>query len=866
MSDIYSNIHVTATDETAGALSAVVKRMTDVNNASRGALEDGITRPAQEGSKAVKELGENVGKYLGVGVGEATEKAGDSLTKFIGKFVTVAAIEEFARRAFTSFATVERGMEQIQFATDATMNDMTRFGAELEAIGGKSGKTVAELQQHVNALMAESGLQREAAVGMLDTIADVNAVTGASFESLSKMAGAAVNNLQLPLEEAKVMMTSWAAEVPSAMLGTFATVAPRLTQTLQNLGFTGKQAGLDIAAIFSKVEAALGNPRAAAASLTDVFRRMGDMSDPIGQRMLPVLDQLQREGKGAGEAMKVLIDQFEEAGGFSKTPSVRASAEKMFNLTPESGNVLRIVKEHWSEINALVARGVNLAEAYQAALAKIAKDAQSSVDGLSSAMDRIETKSGSGIGVVTGGLTAAFGADLSPDRNISAIYKHFFGDAPFDKRAGAMFDALPKKAAGGITSGPSIVGEAGPELVIPLDKLGIGKTDKDEAIQENTAALKRLTMLMMPTRRSAFTPGFGDTPWSRDPLSPGSGGPSFNDRAGNMFGGGFKERAGDMFGGAPGGGDAGGGGGFKERAGTMFGAPFNERAGSMFDGSSGGMAGPPASRRGQAGPPGGGGVTSGRGGTPATSAAPMGSPAIPPKASAPARQKTASLGPAGSSGGSLQSGTDKSGMPIPSDVMHHAEGLAAAGDTQGVFNFIRSQGYHVDSQYCGDFVASIVTARGGKVPPGFATASSWQNYGEAVPAGQEQPGDVAVTRLGTHGQYKGRPVPPGESGGHVGMVGSKGAEGGGKFQFFGANTTHEINASESQFQFRRAVEQHRALRDEMERPIKMNVEAPRVAPQTRATRQRVGRQQARWGSENEMAIARRGAAADTGLQ
>src|SRR5258708_2252988 len=103
MSDLYSNIHVTATDETAGALQSVVAKLRDVDTASRNAISQGITKPAKEGSDAVKELGGNINKYLGIGVAEATEKAGDSLTKFIGKFAEVSAIEEFARRAYLGF-------------------------------------------------------------------------------------------------------------------------------------------------------------------------------------------------------------------------------------------------------------------------------------------------------------------------------------------------------------------------------------------------------------------------------------------------------------------------------------------------------------------------------------------------------------------------------------------------------------------------------------------------------------------------------------------------------------------------------------------------------------------------------------------
>jgi hypothetical protein len=62
-----------------------------------------------------------------------------------------------------------------------------------------------------------------------------------------------------------------------------------------------------------------------------------------------------------------------------------------------------------------------------------------------------------------------------------------------------------------------------------------------------------------------------------------------------------------------------------------------------------------------------------------------------------------------------------------------------------------------------------------------------------------------------------------------------------------------------------ALDHHRAMRAEMERPIKMNIEAPTAPPQNRATRQRVSRQQARWAGEDNLANSRYSSHADIGF-
>lgn len=137
---------------------------------------------------------------------------------------------------------------------------------------------------------------------------------------------------------------------------------------------------------------------------------------------------------------------------------------------------------------------------------------------------------------------------------------------------------------------------------------------------------------------------------------------------------------------------------------------------------------------------------------------------------------------------------DSKGNSINPVVFSQAEDLAKTGDVKGVYKFINSHGGHVDANYCGDFVGAVTRAQGGTPPKGYPVATSWANYGTPVKPGDEQPGDVAIYM---------RNHKPGETGGHVGFVGSKGALGKGRFQFFGANVTRESTASESDVIFRR---------------------------------------------------------------
>jgi hypothetical protein len=160
---------------------------------------------------------------------------------------------------------------------------------------------------------------------------------------------------------------------------------------------------------------------------------------------------------------------------------------------------------------------------------------------------------------------------------------------------------------------------------------------------------------------------------------------------------------------------------------------------------------------------------------------------------------------------------DSTGKIINSDVLKQAENLAASGDKAGVKKFIQDQGFVVHDNYCADYVASVIKARGGDpktlvtgqtttpIDGGpYDTASNYLNVGEHVDPKDVQPGDVAVSKTYTYGPNKGKPISAGATGGHVGFVGSGGYDPKtGKFQFFGANPVERTNKNAGGYEFRR---------------------------------------------------------------
>ena len=103
---------------------------------------------------------------------------------------------------------------------------------------------------------------------------------------------------------------------------------------------------------------------------------------------------------------------------------------------------------------------------------------------------------------------------------------------------------------------------------------------------------------------------------------------------------------------------------------------------------------------------------------------------------------------------------------VPSAILSKARDVALSGGAQGVFDYMRSQGYPMHSAWCGDFAASVVRGAGGTPPDDASVASNWRKWGKPV-EGAPQPGDIAIRR-GT---------PTGSTGSHVTIVESVNPDG-----------------------------------------------------------------------------------------
>jgi uncharacterized protein (TIGR02594 family) len=138
----------------------------------------------------------------------------------------------------------------------------------------------------------------------------------------------------------------------------------------------------------------------------------------------------------------------------------------------------------------------------------------------------------------------------------------------------------------------------------------------------------------------------------------------------------------------------------------------------------------------------------------------------------------------------LNAGTG--GTP-PASVLDKARGVVLQGGPGAVEKFMADQGYPMSGNWCGEFVAAVIRASGGRPPSSPEVASNWRGWGaqDQMP----QVGDIAVRRGGRTG----------DTGSHVTFV-ERVDPVSGTFTGLGGNQSRwESQFPISQYEFRHGV-------------------------------------------------------------
>jgi uncharacterized protein YukE len=905
------------------------------------AYDDDITSTIH--LKAVDETGEVMR-----GMAERIKQTTEAFTKF----TTGLGVEEFARRSFTSYAEVTRSLERLQFATKATNEQIASLGETFDEVSKNTGRSTNDIVKTFQEFFHLTGQQYGPALEKtFKTIAEASEVTGASLESLSRIAGAAVNSMKVPQEQMDLLVKKLAIDLGGA-LDDFSQMAPRITQSLNTIGLTGAKNVEEAALAFDTLNRASGNTRLAASQINELFSQMADGSSMFGQMMIPTLMEVRKHGGDVTEVLEAMYQKLAAMGAFN--PDAPPGLARTLGLDFNAIKAVKALHDGLDVTKQKLKEGGDAARKFNEEYKKINQDAKAAIDALAASVETLTISIGSLLEkagasdllrkftdeaasfarvldeVAKGHYVKAAqeagrdvgrgkdGKPVSPMPDASAPEIPMATPAPWYRLGQYMSNntivhdllksmepadkapehAPPKMARGGIVNKPIIaeIGEAGPEKVVPLSE------DKDtkeaaKATKENTEAVKQLTDYLLHGNGQGHGGIYAAAAGHRQ--GHGGGQSGFE----GLFGGGIGSR-----GTVPHSLGSGGGGSGSDPRGLI---PYIRQK-AIENGVDPDVAVRVAQSEGLANPVGDGGTSHGAfqlhtgGGLGDSFRKDTGlDPADPKNEKATIDYALSHVGKTGwgpwhgaarvgigarqglginpaalaerekTQSSKTVSSAETKGAP-PSALLDVAKHVAVAGGPEAVSKFMRDNGHPQDGNWCGEFAAAAVHAAGGNPPAHPEIASNWRHYGQETD--DPQPGDVAVRR-GRSGQ-PGSYVPTGQAGSHVNIVEgvSKGS-----FDAIGGNQGHmHGHYPSSQYQFYHQgegasgsvfdkgasplqhLDQHRAMREEMERPIRMSVEAPQIPPQS-AFRQRMARQTSRYQTNDSLATHRYASQIDIGF-
>jgi GH24 family phage-related lysozyme (muramidase) len=116
---------------------------------------------------------------------------------------------------------------------------------------------------------------------------------------------------------------------------------------------------------------------------------------------------------------------------------------------------------------------------------------------------------------------------------------------------------------------------------------------------------------------------------------------------------------------------------------------------------------------------------------------------------------------------------DERGNFVDHDTLVKAEEFGRKGDVAGLQRLFNNRKYQIGGVNCGILATKFAKSAGFAPPKDSAIATRWHEFGEGMnPEDVNKPGRpmgsmFATSNIGTYGSAKGRPLRPGELGGHV---------------------------------------------------------------------------------------------------
>lgn len=325
------------------------------------------------------------------GINASLARAGNAL-RAAAPALGLGAAALAAANANKRFAEVERSFTRIGITGDASAEATAEGLTRVRQLAYETAVPFEKLKDGMDALVS-SGLSFEEALKFLPSVAKTAHASGASFDDIANSSLAVSRHLKISTRELQHAQDIMAAGGKAGQfeLKDLAKELPALAPAAKAVGIEGTKGLARLVAMLQAVREGAGSSSEAATNLQNIFQKMEseETSNKFKKFGVDLRKEMDQARKSGADLFDTFIGLTQKAlkGDMSKLPQLFADAQVQQGMRPLLEAYARLAGE---------------AEKFHAAqgtvetdLARVNKNAQSSLDRLSESFDRATTAAGS---------------------------------------------------------------------------------------------------------------------------------------------------------------------------------------------------------------------------------------------------------------------------------------------------------------------------------------------------------------------------------------------------------------------------------------------------------------------------------------
>lgn len=380
-------------------------------------LIDGVSGPARNAAKSIKEIGRSARSVDGARV--ATNRLGSAANAVVARaagigagVIGVGALASTAKAAVLNYAELERKMLRVGITADASNKDIAAATGQLRALSQIPGMPAMDKLVEGVDVLVQQGKSLPEAMASIRAIGQTAAASGAEVNDIAATAGSVSSALGIM---ATRMQSAFDIMVAGGKAGKFelkdmARYLPSLAPAAAAVGLKGEEGLRSLIATLQVVRNMTGNTEEAASSMNNIFAKME--SDETVKRFSKFGIDLRKEMANARKEGKPLLDVFTALadkavkGDLSKLPQLFQDMEfarGMRALLSQKGAV--------DQLRASLAKvdGSTLTD-----FGRIADDTTSKIDRMKSSWDSFLNRLGAKIAPKATDVLDMLGEALQP--------------------------------------------------------------------------------------------------------------------------------------------------------------------------------------------------------------------------------------------------------------------------------------------------------------------------------------------------------------------------------------------------------------------------------------------------------------------